>query len=394
MTETRNTWRALTLAALLLGLAAAGVGAEEVAEACRQDLARRLQIGVEGLTVEEVQPVTWMSGALGLQRPGRAYTKALVPGLRVTLQGPCGQYFYHTGGEVISYAGPAAMWDYSALYLEPIENEANLNSNLMQMSLLGTNPLVLLSGVTDYFPQADGSLLATRRTSRSGFDLLYLALEARNEAKVLASAFSFAHPVLAAEGGQYAVFVRPRVGTAWTVQRGPLEGPLTELPPLPVEGQPRGLLWEARVPLTALVQTEAGTELFRLVEAEDGKHWEALGVRPEEEPGFSAVLNRSYTLVIGSGTAGEPPQPVTRVYTEHFLGAQSNLVVLEGLALMAVEVTPELDFALIKGKRGEGVRTYTVDLTSGEYWETAPELERTLHLLARPTSWEPALARD
>lgn len=374
-------------AALLVAVALCAADTVPGADNARADLAKRLKVGVDEITVEKAETVTWPDGSLGLPRPGMMYTMALVPGARLELKCPQGTYFYHVGGATAAYAGRAELWNSSALYLEPVEDEPNLNGNLVQVSLLGTNPVPLLNGVTDFAPQANGSVLATRRTSRSGFGLLYLAPEAKGEAKVLADAFEFACPVLAPQGDQYAVFFRPMLGMEWGVERGSLDGQPTPLPDLPVAGRPYSLAWREGEPLLATVRTDKGLQRFKLVEQDGVASWEAVGIMPEGEPGFSVVLNKSYNLEISGATAGDPPHPVTRVYSEHFLGTQEDIVVLDNFALTQVEVSPDLEFALLTGQRDDKRLTLTVDLRTGENWETVRRSPYVMHLLARPAHW-------
>lgn len=46
----------------------------------RVDLARRLGLEAEAVTLSGATPVNWRSGALGCPEPGMSYTEALVPG--------------------------------------------------------------------------------------------------------------------------------------------------------------------------------------------------------------------------------------------------------------------------------------------------------------------------
>ncbi|NLO72715.1 MAG: hypothetical protein GX100_01220 [candidate division WS1 bacterium] len=389
---------AVTTALLLLLGAVASAAVVPIVDTCRQDLAQRLKVDLTQITVEKLEPVTWMSSALGLQRPGMAYAKALVPGFRVELKAPRSNYCYHTSQKQFTYAGPTDSWDHSALYLEPVENEANFNGNLYQLSLLGTNPLQLIAGVTDVAPQPDGSVLATRRTSRSGFDLLHLASGERGTEERLMSAFSFASPVLAPDGKRWATFSRPRVGTPWRVECGGLDNPTVETlvaPPLPVDGQPVRLTWEPESPLQALLRTKDGLAAFQLVENEGPARWQAVDPpwEPASDHAFSLLLNRSYTLVIETEKP-DAEHPVTLVYEEHFTGTREEITRIEDFTLNRAELTPELRFALLVGQRQDKQLVLTVDLRTGEVFETLAESCGPVNLLPRPSHWEPALARD
>lgn len=60
-----------------------------------QDLAQRLSVRSSELQVLAVESVTWNDGSLGCPQPGRSYTQALVPGLRVLFQHAGKTYQYH-----------------------------------------------------------------------------------------------------------------------------------------------------------------------------------------------------------------------------------------------------------------------------------------------------------
>jgi hypothetical protein len=374
-----------------LAIATATLAAEvpTVAGSCREDLARRLGLDVGQVQIEQVIPVTWSSGAWGLEKPGMVYTKALVPGFRIKLHAPAGRYFYHTSTNGFRYAGREEMWAASALYLEPVEDEPNLNGNLTQISLLGTNPQLLLAGVASFAPQKNGAVLATRRTSRSGFDLLYLAPDKIGEARVLGGAFDLACPVLSPAGDRYAVFYRLMVGMPWQVRRAGLEGEPQDLPDLPVAGQPFSLTWEPDEPLTATVRTDAGLRGWRLIEAEGKMSWEPTAVGPDDPGHFSLLLNRSETLVIETVT--EEGKPVTRVHRDFFLGDVTEIATVKDFSLKSVELTQGLGLALLVGERAEMLTAVTVDLRTGEVLETVPTTPYPVHLLNRASHWEPAL---
>lgn len=64
----------------------------------RADLAARLGVAVDEVTVAGVEQVTWRDGSLGCPQPGMAYTQALVDGVRVVLEAGGQTYHYHAGG--------------------------------------------------------------------------------------------------------------------------------------------------------------------------------------------------------------------------------------------------------------------------------------------------------
>jgi hypothetical protein len=58
-----------------------------------QDLANRLKIPPEEITLVDVVQVVWRDGSLGCPKPGMMYTQALVEGRRIRLS--VGETIYH-----------------------------------------------------------------------------------------------------------------------------------------------------------------------------------------------------------------------------------------------------------------------------------------------------------
>ncbi|MFC4555148.1 hypothetical protein [Georgenia faecalis] len=67
------------------------------AEAAVRDLAGRLGISADDVTVVRSAAVTWRDGALGCPQRGMAYTQALTPGRLVELEAGGRTYRYHSG---------------------------------------------------------------------------------------------------------------------------------------------------------------------------------------------------------------------------------------------------------------------------------------------------------
>ncbi|MDT0166757.1 hypothetical protein Q9R32_14475 [Actinotalea sp. AC32] len=62
------------------------------------DLAARLDVAPEQITVVRADAVTWRDGSMGCPRPGMSYTQALVEGTLVVLEVDGRRYEYHSGG--------------------------------------------------------------------------------------------------------------------------------------------------------------------------------------------------------------------------------------------------------------------------------------------------------
>lgn len=73
----------------------AGGTAQDAAVA---DLAQRLGVAPEEVTVASTEAVTWRDGSLGCAEPGMMYTQALVEGSRIVLESGGETYEYHSGG--------------------------------------------------------------------------------------------------------------------------------------------------------------------------------------------------------------------------------------------------------------------------------------------------------
>lgn len=67
----------------------------------RADLATRLGVGEDAITLTSREEVTWRDGSLGCPTPGTNYTQSLVEGYRIVLTVDDRAYRYHgrTGGE-------------------------------------------------------------------------------------------------------------------------------------------------------------------------------------------------------------------------------------------------------------------------------------------------------
>lgn len=61
------------------------------------DLAARLNIDKETITIVTFESVIWPDGSLGCPRPGLAYKQVLVEGARIRLEAQGRRYAYHCG---------------------------------------------------------------------------------------------------------------------------------------------------------------------------------------------------------------------------------------------------------------------------------------------------------
>jgi hypothetical protein len=66
-------------------------------ERATADLANRLALSIDSITLKQVDAVTWRDGALGCPSPDGMYTQALVEGFRLVLSDGETDYHYHAG---------------------------------------------------------------------------------------------------------------------------------------------------------------------------------------------------------------------------------------------------------------------------------------------------------
>ena len=78
------------------GTPVAGDVPAELIEALLTDLAKRLGISVDQITVIHSHAVEWSDGSLGCPQPGNVYIQVLTPGFRVVLAAQDLLYDYHT----------------------------------------------------------------------------------------------------------------------------------------------------------------------------------------------------------------------------------------------------------------------------------------------------------
>ena len=72
----------------------------------KMDLAKRLGIEPEAITLTGARQVNWRSGALGCPEPGMNYTQALVPGVLILLQVEDKSFDYHAKNDAKPFYCP------------------------------------------------------------------------------------------------------------------------------------------------------------------------------------------------------------------------------------------------------------------------------------------------
>jgi hypothetical protein len=357
-----------TFLALSVLVAAAALAADPqpppVAAKCVSDLAKRLHIKATDVKVADFRQVTWPDAALGLPDPDRAYAQVLSPGWGLILAAANSRYLYTAGEHAFRYGGPVDLWKYSALYTIAATDDADINGDLIQVSLAGTNPTFVLEGVSAFRAQVDGSILATRRTSRSGFDLLYIAPGQTGSAATLGAAFDFGDAVVGPDGKEWIAFRRATVGGDWQLARNGIQSPAdqTQLLDLPAKARPSRLFWENGRIIAQLRDGDA-TLSFELVKNGDAWEWETLDAYVPDEV-HDLMLNKSETLDVVPCTVDGKPS--TRVVKKWFMGDEKEVATIVGFQHRGVSITPDQHFVLVWGIENEKLRAYTVDLSTGE----------------------------
>jgi hypothetical protein len=328
-------------------------------------------VPVEAVTVVESKDMTWSDASLGLPRSGEMYAQVVTPGWRIILEAKNLRYLYCTSDRGFRYGGPLGAWSSSVLYLaSPAEPDANLNKDLYQVSLAGTNPTLLIPGVSSFYPQADGSLIASRRTSRSGFDLLYLAPGEANQARTIGGAFDFGEAVVSPDGKSWYGLVRQSLGLVWTLQAASLEtaDAAPQVFDLPEHARPGRLVLDGGR-FYALLHIGEKSGWYRFDPTSAAAGWEKLDRYSPPDP-FSLSLNKSECLSGKVTKTGD--RPVTEVFRLWFTGDEHPITKIDnfeykGMALVAGR------FGLIWGQRSAELRAYTVDISTGEVMPTVPE---------------------
>lgn len=345
---------------------------------CQADLVRRLRVDPALVTVSKLEPKTFTDGSLGLPRPGQVYTKAIESGYLITLACKNTDYLYAATDHACHYGGPLPARQFSALYLDPIENEPNMNGNLMQIALAGDNARLVMELVSDFRPQPDGSITAKRRTSRSGHELWYLAPGKFRQPVQLAAAMDFTDAAVSVDGTRWAAIQRPRLGMGWELVSGPAGQKADTEPVALPDGMPRRAYMHLTSPVVLIEQRDGKRAYYML----DGDHFKPVSFYPPESE--ETLLNKSESLVVETKLVDG--KPLTRVISLWFTGDEKVVATIENFEMKEWTFSPGKRFALISGKRGDTCQGYTVDLRTGEVLETLAEAHSPVRLLASPSA--------
>ena len=381
-----RTTKLIMILALALACAASAYSAGDppaIATGCCRDLTKRLNVPVADVTIVEAKEMVWPDASFGLPRPDEMYAQVVTPGWRIILEAKNLRYLYCTSDNHFRYGGPVGAWSASVLYeLPPAQPDGNLNKDLYQISLAGTNPTLLIPNVERFFPQADGSIFASRRTSRSGFDLLYLAPGEANTAKIINQAFDFGEMLLSADSKHLYGFVNERMGNGWGLQISdfPASNAKPQIIDLPDLARP-GKLFRENDHFYAHFYIGEGDGWYRLDPKNVAAGWEKLGQYNPPNP-YSLMLNKSESLSANATKDGD--KFVTAIVRRWFTGDEHPVAKIDnfeckGMALIARR------FALAWGRQGTDWKAFTVDIVTGEVMPTEPEpMDFSLPFVAAP----------
>lgn len=345
-----------------------GKPALSVLSMCRADLSKRLKLSEEEIKLDNMEPEIWSDASLGMPETGKFYAQVKTPGNRVILEARNTLCLYTTSTKSCKYGGPVRIWSSSMLYLQPIKNEPNLNDDLYQCSLIGTNAIRLVSGVKDYYPQNNGLIVADRRTSRSSFDLLSVRADKPGKEKILYHAFAFGAVSVDESKDRWAGYVKPGLGGEWDVVVGQLDkdGSPFKVIPIPDDVRPGEIAWSGET-LMILAKKEKGSVAFETNPSVEKPEWKQI---PQYYyPRYNRfMLNKSESLAIEEVTSnGKPEVDIALVW---FTGDRNVVARISGLTLDGFDLLG--GYAFVWGHKDSLPAAYAVNIHTGEYVVSNP----------------------
>jgi hypothetical protein len=299
-------------------------------------------------------------------------------------------HLYTTSDRNFKYGGPVPLWGASLLYLEPIAEEPNGNSELWQSSLMGANHIKIADGVSDFWPQDKGLVVFKRRMSRSTHELYWMRVDGEQEPRLLGSAMDYSDVAICAEGEHWAAITKPGLGAEGQVEYGALAGSEARVLPLPegAQGWLSQVAW-AGEKIVVLVQKADGKLLLEADTSANEPKWAPAGsYYPPLKWEEGMLLNKSFSLVIGpapisgqgafaglfddtAAVVTTPVAPGVEIGVMHFLGdctviARIPRLRLAGYELIGANEADQTRFAFIWGKLGTRQAAYTVDYVTGQ----------------------------
>lgn len=327
---------------------------------CQQDLALRLKLKIEDIKVIDAKVKMWSDAALGMPELDKVYTQVLTPGWRVILEAKRTSYLYTASDKTIKFGGPLALWDSSMLYLQSVKDEPNMNGDLYQCSLTGTNNSLLISGVSAYYPQAKGKVLVTRRTSRSGFELVSVNAGKKDEKpQMLYSAFDIGAGAFNETQDNWAAFARPSIGSGWNIAVAKIRDEKAVKLPLPADVKPQKIAWSGDMVMIQ-VGKDKGSIFYEINPKSATPEWKA--INSYRFPGaMDFVLSKSDSLEIEQ--VGTKEKPKVEIATVWFTGDRNLLATIPGLTMRGNELFG--GYAFIWGEQNGKTAAFSVRISTG-----------------------------
>lgn len=354
----------MAVAMLISAAADANTRIPPVVEKCKADLVKQLDLKpADKIDIIEMTPVTWPDASLGMPEIGKAYAQVLTPGYRIILRHRGVDYLYAAGEKSFKYGGPKGCWYCSVLYLTSRPNDANLNGDLYQCSVMGTNSKLIVSGVSEYYPQDKGAVLFTRRTSRSGFDLFYVKTNDKSKPMLLHSAFAFSDAAVNADGKQWAAFTRSGVGSGWKVTVGQLS--LSKLVKqtidLPDGVKPEQIAWsDANVMIMA--KKSERPICFEISPKAEKPEWTQVAYHlfPKVP---DLMLSKSHSILVEQ--AEENGKPFVKIGTVWFTGDETVNARIENFTMRGMQFPMTGLYVFVWGEKDGKPAAYTADYERG-----------------------------
>ena len=283
-----------------------------------------------------------------------------------------------------------------ALAVEGGEDDANLNGVLVRYALDGSGRTVLLDGVTDVYPQADGAIVAKRRTSRSAHVLLFAAQGNEARAAVFAAAFDFADAAVAPDGRRAALVAKRDATPSWELLIAGLGGgtgaaSVPRCLALPAGLTPEAVRWRRDGdpddvsdgkghPIVAAGKDADGRPVrFGLADIDGASpRWDGLPAYVESEA-HDFILSKSHSL--GAEQIDKDGRPAVRVAYYWWHGAVEDIAVLDGMTLDGYRWACRREALFVTGREGDGYTARTVVLRGGKVLTAVRGASRPVKLL-------------
>lgn len=331
---------------------------------CQEDLAQRYKLEVKDITLIEALPTVWPDAALGMPEIDHVYAQVQTPGWKITLEAKNTRYLYTASDVTFRFGGPVTLWSSSMLYLQQKPGDPNLNSDLYQCSLAGTNNVLLASEVSDFYPQQKGAIIIKQRTSRSSHELIMLKADDTAKISKLYAAFDFGEVTLNDTQDTWAGFVRPMLGNPWTVvvARIGQDSATAQLLPLPDGVKPGKIAWSGK-DLLILNTIGIGSASYSITPSEDTPAWKA--INSYSFPSFNdMVLSKSETLEVEQIKVKPGEKPSVEVARIWFTGERTVKVKIDGLTLKGYELFS--GYLFLWGEQHNQQVACSVNINNGE----------------------------